>query len=500
MTSLTRTLAITLALSTIAVAGCNKPPQYTPPKMALAPAWSGEGIFKVATPQDGVLRKDWWALFDDPELTDLENKAAAANPDLQAAAERFTQSRYLITEAHSRLLPHVGLGAAASDNKSSEHRLFRSPEDPLYGTDESYGAEASWEPDIWRKIRNTTEMRKQLAQADAADLALTRLSIQAELAEDYMRLRGLDVQDAIYRQSIASYKDAVSITQIRLNGDIAPRSDVTRAQNQLSGTEAQEINLRMERSLLEHAIAILTNQAPTGFHIAPRDTFGVRLPTIPIGVPSTLLQRRPDIASAERHMAAANTAIGISKAAFYPDIRIGAAAGFSDDGFGLANMANSFWSYGMSGALPLFQGGERRAELQRSYAEYRQTTDEYRSTVLNAFREVEDSLSRLRYLSGEEQKREEASTAALQTQKMQMQLYTGDLTNYLDVVVAQIAALDARLATVEVQTARLEGAVRMVRSLGGGWDVSGIPAEDQLNPMRATQYKHLDQPSTISPK
>ncbi|MDE1178196.1 MAG: efflux transporter outer membrane subunit [Edaphobacter sp.] len=490
-----RELAITSVFSVVVLAGCNKPPKYTPPKMALAPTWSGEGVFKVATPQDGVLRKDWWTLFGDQQLNDLEVKAAAANPDLQAAGEHFTQSRYLITQAHSRLLPHIGLGAATSDNKSSENRLFRSPYDPLYGTDESYGAEASWEPDIWRKIRNTTDMRKELAQADAADVALTRLSIQAELAEDYMRLRGLDVQDAVYRQSIASYKNAVNITQLRLNGDIAPRSDVTRAQNQLSSTEAQEINLRMERSLLEHAIAILINQTPTNFHIAPEDTFHLHLPSIPIGVPSTLLQRRPDIASAERHMAASNTAIGISKAAFYPDIRLGAMAGFSDDGFGLTSLANSLWSYGMSGALPLFEGGERRAELQRSYAEYRQTTDEYRSTVLNAFREVEDSLSRLRYLSGEEQKRQEATTAALQTQKMQMQLYTGDLTNYLDVVVAQIAALDARLSAVEVQTARFEGAVGMVRSLGGGWDTAEIPAQDHLAPMKALQYKNLGHPA-----
>lgn len=495
MRGIARGLCFTSMVSTLLLTACNKPPAYAPPKMALAPSWSGEGVFKVATPQDGTLRHDWWALFGDPELNALEVKAADANPDLKAASERYTQSRYLITQAHSRLLPHLGLGAAATDNKSSEHRLFRAPDDPLYGTDESYGAEASWEPDIWSKIRNTTQMRKELTQADSADLALTRLSIQSELAEDYMKLRGLDVQDSVYRKSIASYKSAVKITQLRLKGDIAPRSDVTRAQNQLSSTEAQEMNLRMERSVLEHAIAILINQEPTTFHIPVQDTFQVHVPEIPIGIPSTLLQRRPDIASAERHMAAANTAIGISKAAFYPDIRIGAMAGFSDDGFGLASLANSLWSYGMSGALPLFEGGERRAELQRSYAEYRETTDEYRSTVLNAFREVEDSLTRLRYLSGEEQKRHEASVAAVQTQQMQMQLYTGDLTNYLDVVVAQISALDARLSTVEVQTARLEGAVGMIRALGGGWNTNEIPAQDRLAPMKATQYKHLNQPS-----
>lgn len=494
--SFSPTIVVSGALSVLLLAGCNRPPAYKPPQMALAPTWSGEGIFKIATPQDGVLRKDWWTLFGDPQLNELEIKAGSANPELQAAAERYTQARYLTTRAESRLFPHLGLGAAATDNKSSEHRLFRSPEDPLYGTDESYGAEASWEPDIWSKIRNTTQMRKEQAQASSADLALTKLSIQAELAANYMLLRGLDVQDAIYRQSIDSYKNAVSITETRLKGEIAPRSDVTRAQNQLAATEAQEINIRMQRSLLEHAIAILTNQSPTTFHIAPSDTFTAHVPEIPIGVPSTLLQRRPDIAAAERRMAAANTAIGVSKAAFYPDIRIAAMAGFSDDGFGLANLANSLWSYGMSGTLPLFQGGARRAELQRSYAEYRQTTDEYRAVVLNAFREVEDSLSRLRYLQGEEEKRHESTTAALQTQSMQMQLYTGDLTSYLEVVTAQISALEARLSEIEVQTARLEGAVGMVRALGGGWNDSELPTMKSVAPMKVTQYHNLNKPAS----
>ncbi|MDE1154745.1 MAG: efflux transporter outer membrane subunit [Acidobacteriaceae bacterium] len=491
-----RGITAALASSAFLLAGCNKPPKYTPPKMALAPSWSGEGVFKIATPQDGALRGDWWTLFGDAELNMLEEKVAANNPDLQASAERYTQARYLITESKAGLMPHVGMGADTSDNKSSENRLFRSPYDPLYGTDEGYGGEASWEPDIWSKIRNTTLMRKQLAQSTAADLALTRLSLQAELAEDYVELRGLDVQDAVYHHSIDSYKNAVQITQIRLKGEIAPRSDVTRAENQLNSTEAQELNLRMRREILEHAIAILTNQTPTGFHIPSVETFTVHVPSIPVGVPSTLLQRRPDIASAERRMAAANTDIGVAKAAFYPDIRISALAGFSDNGFGLADLANSLWSYGMSGALPLFEGGERRADLQRSHAEYRQATDEYRSTVLNAFREVEDSLSRLRYLSGEEQKRHLATQAALQTQQMQMQLYTGDLTSYLEVVTAQIAALDSHLAEVEVQTDRLEGAVSMIRALGGGWDLTKLPAQDHQEPMKVLQYKNLDHPAS----
>ncbi len=492
-----RRLAASLVALFTLLTSCNRPPKYTPPVPPLTPEWSGEGVFKIATPQDGVLRKDWWTLFGDPRLNDLEQKAAAANPDLQAAAERFLQARYIITKTNSRLLPHLGLGAFASDNKSSENRLFRSPDSPIYDPDVGYAGVASWEPDIWSRIRNARQMNKELAQSSAADLALTKLSIQAELAADYMLLRGLDVRDAVFRQSIDLFRNALKLTQIRFEGEIAPRGDVTRAQAQLSSTEAEELAIRMDRSLLEHAIAILTNQSPSSFSIPPEDEFHVHVPTIPIGIPSTLLERRPDIASAERRMAAANSAIGIAKAAFYPHIRIDAVAGFSDSGFGLLNLANSLWSYGMSTAVPIFKGGARRAELQRSYAEYRQTTDEYRSIVLNAFREVENSLSRLRYLSGEESKRHEATAAALQTQDLQMQLYTGDLTNYLDVVVAQVTALEARLAEVEVQTARLEGSVGMVRALGGGWDVTELPAQDRLAPMKATQYKNLDHPAPL---
>lgn len=479
------------------LAACNRPPAYTLPAVPLTPEWSGEGVFRIATPQDGVLRSDWWTLFGDPILDQLEAQAQAANPTLQAAAERFTQSRYVITESNAQLMPHFGLTASTSNNKSSEERLFRSPISPIYQADTSYGGGASWEPDFFSRIRNTTQMRGEQAQSAAADLILTQLVIQAELAANYMRLRGLDVQNAVYTQSIENYRNAVTITELRFNGDIAPRSDVTRAQAQLSSTEARQLDIQMQRSILEHAIAILTNQTPTAFHIAPQDTFQVHVPTIPIGVPSQLLQRRPDVASMERTMAAANTQIGVAKAAFYPDVTISGLAGFADGFSGLANLANSLWSYGSSAVLPGFQGGARRAEFQRAKAEYRQTTDQYRAVVLNAFREVENGLSRLRYLSGEVEKRNEATTAAVQTQQLQMQLYTGDLTNYLDVVVAQITALEARLAEVEAQTARLEAAVNMIRSLGGGWNANLLPGQDVLKPMQPTQYHNLSQPTAL---
>ena len=483
-------LAVGAAVSMILLAAsCNRPQRYPLPQVPLDTQWSGEGVFKIATPQDGVLRKDWWALFGDPQLNSLEEKAATANPDVQAAAERFTQSRYVITKANAPLLPHLGLVTALSGNKNSELALFRAPNAPIYGNDVTRGAQASWEPDIWSKIRNEKQMDKELAQATSADFALTRLSVQGELAADYMRLRGLDVQDAILRQSIEQFQYALRITELRFNGEIAPRSDVTRAQNQLSSTEARELSIRLDRALLENAIAILTNQSPSSFTIAPEDTFQVHVPEIPIGVPSALLQRRPDIASAERRMTAANTSIGISRAAFYPYITISALSGFSSPGFGLTNLATSLWSYGSSGGIPLFRGGALRAELQRTYAEYRQTSDEYRSVVLNGLREVENSLATLRYLSGEEQKRHEATTAAVQTQDLQMQLYVGDLTSYLDVVFAQITALDARLSEVEVQTSELEGAVGLIRSLGGGWDVGELPAQDTLPPMRANKIE-----------
>jgi len=349
-------------------------------------------------------------------------------------------------------------------------------------------ATASWEPDFWSAIRNSTRVQKRLAQASAASLASARLSLQAELATDYIALRGLDTQEAVYRASIAYYQKAVQITTQRLTGQIASAVDVARSQAQLASTEALQSNILASRALLEHAIAVLVGANPSSFSIPVADESRLAAPAVPVGLPSQLLERRPDVASAERQMASANAGIGVSRAAFYPNITISAAAGFQDSGFNLASLPNSLWTIGASAVLPLFEGGLRRAELQRSWSQYAQARDSYRSTVLRAFQEVEDGLALTLHLQEQTQQQATAVAAASKAQALTLQLYIGGLTNYLDVVVAQETALTARTVEVQVQVSRLQAAVTLIRALGGGWSAADLPTEDGVLPFGPLDY------------
>jgi len=475
------------------LSACDLAPAYKPPALKLPAAWSEPGVMATANPRDDALRHDWWTMFGDTELDKLEMQAAKANPDLDAAAEAFTQSRDIAKEAESKLYPQISAGAGATENKSSRHRLYRggTATGPIYMSSEQYYGTASWEPDFWSSIRNQTRIRKEYAQQSAADFALERLSIQAELATDYFNLRGLDAQHAVYQDSIAYYKIAVQVTQMRQAGAIAAGLDVSRAQNQLFATEAADTDIMAQRAVLEHAIAVLVNVAPADFHLAPVAVLPSAHIAIASGLPSRLLERRPDIASAERQVAQANRAIGVSRAAFYPDVNFSAMTGFMDNGFDLASLSNSMYQYGVAALMPLFQGGLRRAELQRAWSQYRQSQDVYRATVLAAFQDVEDGLALRSRLSVEAGQQHEAVGAAIRTQRMTMSLYTGGLTNYLDVVVAQVAALTARIAEVKVEAQELQATVHLVRALGGGWDRSEIPATDKIDPIGTLQYEGL---------
>jgi NodT family efflux transporter outer membrane factor (OMF) lipoprotein len=353
-------------------------------------------------------------------------------------------------------------------------------------------ATASWEPDFWSAIRNSTRVQKRLAQASAASLASARLSLQAELASDYIALRGLDTQEAVYRASIAYYQKAVEITKQRLTGQIASALDVARSQGQLASTEALQSNILASRALLEHAVAVLVGANPSSFSIPVADESRLAAPAVPVGLPSQLLERRPDVASAERQMASANAGIGVSRAAFYPNITISGALGFQDSGLNLASLPNSLWTIGASAVLPLFEGGLRRAELQRSWSQYAQARDSYRSTVLRAFQEVEDGLALSLHLQEQTQQQATAVAEASKAQAMTLQLYVGGLTNYLDVVVAQETALTARIAEVQVQVSRLQAAVTLIRALGGGWSAADLPTEDGVLPFGPLDYTDID--------
>lgn len=492
-----RSLGLTARRSTylalaalIGLCSCDLAPAYVPPQYVLPADYKGSGPFKVARPRDTLPRGPWWERFNDDLLNQFEQQLTTDNPDLAALAEQYTQARDLAAEARSQLFPQVGANGLLSDNRESRHRLFRSPNStaPLEEASNEIMATASWEPDFWSAIRNRTRVQKRLAQASAASLAAARLSLQAELASDYIALRGLDTQEAVYRASISYYKKAVQITTQRLQGRIAPALDMARSQGQLASTEALQSNILASRALLEHAIAVLVGANPSSFSIPVVDESRLAAPAVPVGLPSQLLERRPDVASAERQMASANAGIGVSRAAFYPNITISAVTGFQDSGFNLASLPNSLWTIGASAALPLFEGGLRRAELQRSWSQYAQARDSYRSAVLRAFQEVENGLALTRHLQEQTQQQATAVAAAYKAQALTLQLYIGGLTNYLDVVVAQETALTARIVEVQVQVSRLQAAVTLIRALGGGWSDADLPTEEGVMPFGPLDY------------
>jgi outer membrane protein, multidrug efflux system len=475
-----------------ALAGCSLAPPYAPPHMVLPASYKGTGPFALAHPEDQLAQGDWWKMFGDEQLDRLEASLNAANPDLQAAEETYTQARDIVGEARSQLFPQLSAQAYGSQNRESLHRLFRasgagSSEEASLG----YGAALSWEPDFWGEIRNRTNYAKSNAQATAAMVASARLGLEIELANDYVALRGLDSEHAVYTKTLGYYGDALKITTLRYSGKISAGLDVERAQNQLSSAQAADTDIQTQRAVLEHAIAVLAGENPSTFSLPPEELAHLAIPVIPVGVPSALLQRRPDIAQSERQMAAENAAIGVARAAFYPNIQLSANAGFEDDVFGgLASLPNSLWSVGTSAVLPLFEGGLRRAEEQQSSSAFAQAADNYRSTVLQAFRQVEDQLVLTNKLSSEYTQQQDALKAALKVQDLSLRLYTNGLDNYLNVTVAQIAALSAELATVQVQSRHLQSAVGLIGAVGGGWSTADLPTPQQTIPFNPLALHH----------
>jgi NodT family efflux transporter outer membrane factor (OMF) lipoprotein len=474
--------------------GCDLAPAYRPPQYVLPANYQGSPPFTVAHPLDTLPRGPWWERFDDPTLNRFEQQLTAENPDLAALAEQYTQARDLAAEARSGLFPQVTANGLVSDNKQSLERLFRPPNtnQPAREASNQILAAASWEPDFWSQIRNSTRAQKRLAQSSAAALATARLSLQAELANDYIALRGLDRQLAIYRASIAYYEQAVRITVQRLQGRIGAALDVARARGQVASTQALLDGAVANRAVLQHAIAVLVNVNPSSLSIPEDAAEQLTTPAVPVGVPSSLLQRRPDIAGAERQMASANAGIGVSRAAFYPNVTLSANAGFEAAGFNLLSLPNSLWMVGAGAVLPLFEGGLRRAELQRSWSQYAQTRDNYRAIVLSAFQEVEDGLALTTNLQAQARQQSQAVTEAGKAQALTLQLYVGGLTNYLDVLVAQQTELTALTVQVQVQVSRLQASVGLIRALGGGWSTAELPTEDEVLPFGPLDFTDSD--------
>ncbi len=463
-------------------------PDYRPAEFVVPDSWHGASPFVEAKPSDGELRQDWWMLYGDPVLNRLEAQAMAANPSLQAAAERFVQARDMMMRARSRRIPQVGVGAGASDNKQSADALFRPPNSPIFDSSVVAGTLASWEPDFWSAIRNATRIETYRAEERAADYGLARLSLQAEVASTYFALRGFDAQAAIYAHSIALYTSSLDIVNTQFAGGIASALDVARVESLLFSTKTKQNQIQGARQVAQNALAMLLNQAPASFVIAPVDD--LRMPTfaLPQTLPSTLLERRPDVAAMERRMAQANRAIGIARAAFFPDVRFRIGGGYENQAFSLISSANSFWSYGSAIALPAFQGGLRRAQLQQSWSAYRETEDQYRAIVLNAFREVEDNLILTNRLTAAAGHQDDAVGAYSKTQELSMELYQGGLISSLDLIYAQVQTLTARITSVEIKADLLRASVALIRALGGGWDRKQLPTDEQIQPFDTLEY------------
>ncbi|MGB8330206.1 MAG: efflux transporter outer membrane subunit [Polyangiales bacterium] len=469
-------------------------PKYALAKFEVPAEWSGSSPFVEAHPSDGVIRRQWWKIFGDPVLDALEEQATEANPELEAAAERFVQARDMMMKARAELIPHIGTGAVPRVGRESEARLFRAPNAPLSDQGISLGGLARWEPDFWSEIRNETRSRTYAAQQRAAEYGSARLSLQAELANDYFTLRGIDAQNAIYRQSIDYYERSLEVVTVKFEGYIASALDVARAQYQLVRTQSRQLGLQAEREVVEHAIAVLVNRAPASFSIEPVDTLSVGDFSVPQAIPSTLLQRRPDVAAVERQVAQANRQIGIARAAFFPKLRIGAGGGIEGQFGSLFKAANLFWMVGALIKFSVFEGGSRRADVQQAWSYYREMEDHYRGTLLEAFKEVEDGLSRTQLISEQLDRQKLAVVAAEEQQNLSMELYQGGLASSLDLIVAQVNTLDARIVSAEITAGLLRSTVGLVRALGGGWQRSDLPDDDDIQPFGVLEYKGIKNP------
>jgi len=457
------------------LSACNLAPDYKVPETVQPAAFKETGPWVQSTPQSALPRQAWWKLYDDAILSGLEDRIEGANPTLAQALARYDAAQGYLEQAQAPLLPSLTIGGHADTAKQSDNRPLRSANQPTYYGDNLAAADVSWDLDLWGRIRNEVAAGKAEAQASFADLAGVRLSLQAELADDYVQIRGLDAQAQLLTGAVGVYGKALDLTNYRHDKGIASGLDVGRAQAQFSDAQAQLSDVLARRALLEDAIASLVGEPASNFSIAPL-VAELKIPNVPTGVPSTLLQRRPDIAAAERQVAATNAGIGVARAAFYPDISLSALAGFQNTGSNpLFAAPNAFWALGPTVAMTLFDNGQHEGELAVAKTANASAAAAYRGTVLKAFQEVEDNLALLNRLAEASGERATSVQAATHTQDLALALYRNGALGYLDVVVAQTTALQAEQAALDIQTRRLQASVALIRALGGGWTAAQVP-------------------------
>lgn len=485
---LMRTLFVAVALG---VAGCSIGPDYVRPSVDVPAAYKENGGalstnggktaqsgnaqttptpgWTHASPADGDPRGNWWTRFNDPQLNALEASVSVSNQTIRKAAAQLQEARAMVQSAHADYLPTVGVGASESRLHDSANVIGHQQTAGKSFNDYSVAVDASWEPDLWGRIAHENDAARANEQASAADLESTRLAMHAELAVDYFNLRGLDASKRLLDQTISDYQQTFDLTKSRLTVGVSSEADVSQAETQLQATQAQDIDLGVARAQYEHAIATLTGVPASTFSLPPAAA-NFTPPDIPVGLPSELLQRRPDIAAAERRVAAANDQIGIAQSAFYPDLVLSVTGGVESSA--LTNWLTApsrFWAIGPALVGTLFDGGRRQAMSDKARAQFDASAADYRQTVLTAFQEVEDNLASLRILQQEAQKQDEAVKSAQRALKLQLDQYRIGTVDYLEVVNAQSTALTNERVAVDLERRQMDASVLLVKASGGIW-------------------------------
>lgn len=449
--------------------GCSLAPPLKVPDVPTGAAYRELGPWTRAEPADRLPRDRWWVLYGTPEIDDLAQRLIAGNPTLAAALADYARARALSDQARAGLFPTLGVAAGVSRVRDSAHAPLLGPTAPRYYDQNVVGGSVGYELDLWGQIRNQVAAGQANAQASAADLENARLSLLAQLVDDYVRLRSLDRESAILADTVDAYDRALSLTGQRHGAGIAAGLDVAQAQTQLDAARSKAAQILAQRALLEHAIAALLGVSASTFAIAPA-IVDIELPRIPAGVPTTLLERRPDVASAQRRMIAANANIGVARAAYFPSVTLGGQGGFESTQFSnWLTLPSSYWAIGPNALLSVLDGGLRRAQVAQARAEFDASAANYRGVVVAAFQQVEDSLASLEHYRDADREERAAVDAARRTLDLSMVLYKQGAADYLTVVTAQTAFLQAQLQALDLQTLELGASVELVRALGGGW-------------------------------
>jgi NodT family efflux transporter outer membrane factor (OMF) lipoprotein len=470
-----RNAAILLAIAALQLTGCVVGPKYHPPAVQAPPAYKEIGDWKPAQPNDQNLGGSWWTIFQDPQLDALELQVNVSNQNLKAAQAQFQQSRATLRYYRADYYPTVTAGPSATRTRVSANAPTNTI---LRGTtynDFVLPFDVSYQADVWGRVRKNVESYREQAQASAADLATVNLSMHADLAVDYFQARSLDAEEQLLDSTVKEYQQALDLTESRFQGGIASEVEVEQAMTQLQTVQAEAIDVGVLRAQYEHAVAILIGKPPADFSLPPLPLTAPP-PHIPIGLPSDLLERRPDIAASERLMASANAQIGVAKSAYYPLINLGAAGGFESSAITtLINGPSGLWSIGLSAVGTVFDVGRRRALNDQARAAYDYQVAAYRQNVLTGFQQVEDNLAAVRILENEAKVQDEAVTAAQRSLDLSVTRYKGGVTSYLEVITAQSAALADEVTAVNILGRRMANTVLLIQALGGGWDRSSLP-------------------------